>query len=146
MKSVLVTGCSAGGIGAAFAASYQKRGYRVFATARTTSKIDPTFASLPNVEILSLDVTSAESIAAAVAEVSARTGGKLDVLVNNSGGGYMAPALDVDIAKAKTMFEVNFWAVLAMVQAFAPLLIEAKGAVVNMSSASGVLYDGYVCE
>lgn len=147
MKSVLVTGCSEGGIGASIAASFQTRGYHVFATARNPSKIAKELAARPNVEVLTLDVTSAESIAAAVKAVDAKTGDAgLDVLVNNSGGGYVAPLLDIDIAKAKAMYEVNFFAVIAMAQAFAPALIKAKGAIVNISSVSGEIYDGYACE
>ncbi|OCL07544.1 NAD(P)-binding protein [Glonium stellatum] len=142
-KSVLVTGCSAGGIGASMAKSFQKRGFLVFATARNVSKLPSELTSLPSVETIALDVTSASSIAAAVDGVSKKTGGTLDVLVNNSGSGYTSPGLDVNIEKAKAMYDVNFWGVLAMIQAFAPMLIKAKGAIVNISSVSGELYDGY---
>ena len=37
------------------------------------------------------------------------------------------PLLDVDIEKAKKQFEVNLWGLLAVTQAFFPLLREAKG-------------------
>ena len=142
-KTVLITGTSAGGIGSALAFAFQKRGLRVFATARNTSKIDPALADLPNVELLSLDVASDASIAAAVAEVKERTGGKLDILVNNSGLGYIMPFLDLDMDEAKKLFDVNFWGVLAATKAFAPMLIEAKGAIVNISSIAGVAYNPY---
>ena len=142
-KTVLITGTSAGGIGSALAFAFQKRGLRVFATARNTSKIDPALADLPNVELLSLDVTSDASIAAAAAEVKERTGGKLDFLVNNSGVGYVMPFLDLDMDEAKKLFDMNFWGVLAATKAFAPMLIEAKGAIVNISSIAAVAYSPY---
>lgn len=142
-KTVLITGTSAGGIGSALAFAFQKRGLRVFATARNTSKIDPALADLPNVELLSLDVTSDASIAAAVVEVKERTSGKLDFLVNNSGLGYIMPFLDLDMDEAKKLFDVNFWGVLAATKAFAPMLIEAKGAIVNISSIAAVAYSPY---
>jgi 1-acylglycerone phosphate reductase len=138
-KTVLITGCSAGGIGAALADAFYKKGYHVFATARTTSKISQSLSKSPNVTVLALDVLSSVSIAAAVKSVSAETGGKLDVLVNNSGTSMIFPALDAPIEAGKELFDLNFWAVLAMVQAFAPLLIEAKGCVVNNASVAGVM-------
>ncbi|KAI1612142.1 short-chain dehydrogenase/reductase [Exophiala viscosa] len=139
LKSVLITGCSAGGIGGGLADAFHEAGYHVFATARTPSKISPSLAKAPNVTSLALDVLSPESIAAAVESVTRVTGGKLDVLVNNSGTLMVMPALDVSIEEGKRHFDTNYWAVLAMVQAFAPLLIKAKGYVVNNTSVSGLV-------
>jgi 1-acylglycerone phosphate reductase len=137
-KSVLITGCSANGIGAGLAEIFQEKGYHVFATLRDPAKISPTLAKAENVTILNLDVLSSGSIAAAVESVKQETGGKLDVLVNNSGGVLIAPGLDVNIDEGKKLFDLNFWAPMAMLQAFAPLLIEAKGCVVNNTSANSV--------
>lgn len=89
--------------------------------------------------VLTLDVLSSEAIAAAVTSVTRVTGGKLDVLVNNSGAVMVMPALDASIEEGKRLFDTNYWAMLAMIQAFAPLLIKAKACVVNNTSASGVL-------
>ena len=135
-KSVLITGCSAGGIGAALAEVFHEKGYHVFATARNQSKISRTLSNAANVTILTLDVVSSESITAAAESVKRETGGRLDVLVNNSGGGTFVPALDLSIEEGKKLFDLNFWAPFAMLQAFAPLLIEAKGCIVNNTSAS----------
>ena len=139
LKSVLITGCSVGGIGGGLAEAFHKKGYHVFATARTPSKISQSLAKAPNVTVLTLDVLSSESIAAAVESVTKVTGGKLDVLVNNSGSLMVMPALDVSIAEGKKLFDTNYWALLAMIQAFAPLLIKAKGYVVNNTSVSGMV-------
>ena len=84
-KSVLITGCSEGGIGDTLAREFHSKGARVFATARTLSKTKHLKAM--GVETLSLDVTSTESIETALATISGATGGKLDILVNNSGTG-----------------------------------------------------------
>lgn len=138
-RSVLITGCSEGGIGHALVVEFCRRGLHVFATTRNIKKM-ATLASLPNVTLLALDVTSASSITAAVEAVKARTSGKLDYLVNNSGVQYVMPILDVDIKMAKQMYEVNIWGVLAVTQAFAPMVIEAKGCVINMASIAGCLY------
>ena len=138
-ESVLITGCSAGGIGAALCREFQHRGLHVFATARTPAKLDD-LTTLPNVTTLALDVTSAPSIADAVKTVQVKTGGRLKYLVNNSGAQYVVPTLDMDIEQAKKMYEVNVWGVIAMTQAFAPLVIAAKGTIVNIASISGHLY------
>ena len=48
------------------------------------------------------------------------------------------PGLDVDLDEARAVFETNFFAIIAMTQAFIPLLIAAKGLVVNIGSCAGV--------
>jgi 1-acylglycerone phosphate reductase len=137
-KTVLITGCSAGGIGWALAKAFQKKGFHVFATARDTSKAED-LSQLSDVEILQLDVADPESISQCKDVVTGRTGGRLDVLVNNAGAEFVCPLLDVDIAESKKLYDVNVWGPLAMVQAFAPLLIEAKGVISNHTSISCVL-------
>lgn len=138
-KSVLITGCSEGGIGGALAEAFQERGLHVFATARTPSKM-PNLAKRPNVTILALDVTVQSSIAAAVEAVKAHTGGTLNYLVNNSGCGLYMPALDVELAEAKRLFDTNLWGALDVTQQFAPLLIAAGGTLVNINSITTHLY------
>lgn len=136
-KTCLVTGCSAGGVGAAFAEAFKNKGYHVFATARSPSKIPQTLHQASNVTVLALDVTSTESIAAAFEEVKKETN-KLDVLINNAGLGMNMPALDTSLEEAKKLFDLNFFGALAMMQTFGPMLVAAKGCVVNNSSVGGV--------
>jgi NAD(P)-dependent dehydrogenase (short-subunit alcohol dehydrogenase family) len=92
---------------------------------------------LPNVTFLALDVTNRSHIQAAVEAVSSQTGGKLLCLVNNAARNHFMPLLDDDIDAAKAIFETNVWGPLAMTQAFAPLLIEAQGTLVNITSIAG---------
>jgi len=138
-KYVLITGCSANGLGAALVDVFLQHDYHVFATLRTPSKAPSHFSTLSNITILALDVVSPTDIASAVDAVKKKTGGRLDVLVNNSGRFEVMPALDTSIKEGKKLFDLNFWAPLAMIQAFAPLLIEARGCVVNVSSVAAVL-------
>lgn len=84
-KTVLITGCSEGGIGDALAKAFHRKGLRVFATARNLSKIQ--HLQKLGLDTLALDVTDAASIKAAVEAVISETGGTLDFLVNNSGAG-----------------------------------------------------------
>lgn len=139
LKSVLLTGCSNGGIGAGLGEVFQEKGYHVFITLRNLSKLPQTLAKLPNVTVLTLDVLLPESIAAAVESVNQVTNGRLDVLVNNSGRAIFAPALDTSIEDAKKIFDLNVWAPMAMLQAFAPMLIKSKGYIVNNTSANSVI-------
>lgn len=126
-KTVLITGCSEGGMGAALAVAFQEAGLHVYATARDPSKM----ASIgrAGIETLTLDVLSAESIAACVAKVPS-----LDILVNNAGASYSMPVSDLSIDDAKHLFDINLWAQLAVTQAFLPLLIQSKGMIVNQTS------------
>src|SRR5687767_3535513 len=79
-KIALVTGASSG-IGEATADRLARAGYKVYGTSRRATPAGPrSFAMLP------LDVTSDESVEAAVAQLI-RLEGRIDVLVNNAGFG-----------------------------------------------------------
>jgi len=143
-RTVLITGCSDGGLGSGLALAFHKADYRVFASARNLAKLKDMDAA--GIETVQLDTLSDESIAAAVAQVSLLTGGSLDVLVNNAGGGYSMPLLDMDIAKAKENFDLNVWSVLTVTRAFVPLLFKSthpSGALIaNNTSISSLIGAG----
>lgn len=65
MKSVLITGCSDGGIGSVLAVAFQARGFNVFATTRSTDKMR-CLEPIENIFLLPLEVTSLSSTASAV--------------------------------------------------------------------------------
>jgi NAD(P)-dependent dehydrogenase (short-subunit alcohol dehydrogenase family) len=92
------------------------------------------------VEAIALDVTDAGSITLAVAEV-ARRYGRLDILVNNAGILLDDPALKVSgqsLATWRSTFETNVFGLIAVTQAFLPLLRRAPAArIVNVSSILG---------
>ena len=137
-RSVLITGCSKGGLGDVLARTFHAHGLRVIATARNPSKM--VHLKSLGIETIILDVTSQESIQSCVQEVSQLTGGSLDILLNNSGGGYHLPLTDVSIDAARELFDLNVWAVLSMIQAFVPLLLKSShGAmIVNNTSAASI--------
>ncbi|KAJ5820474.1 hypothetical protein N7474_006065 [Penicillium riverlandense] len=138
-KTCLVTGCSGGGAGAALADAFKEKGYHVFATARSPSKMPQSLHEASNVTVLALDVSSSESIAAAAEVVRNQTGGKLDVLINNAGLGMNMPGLDTSIADARKVFDSNFFGVLETIQAFSSMLVNAQGCIVNNSSVGGIV-------
>ncbi|KAI1170515.1 putative short-chain dehydrogenase/reductase [Nemania sp. FL0916] len=132
-KTALITGCSDGGLGAAFVKVLHENNYHVFATLRNTSKAE-TFSSLSNVDILELDVSSENSITRCAEEIRRRTS-TLDILINNAGNDFIMPILDTNIEQAKKFFDSNFWSFLAVTQAFSDPIIKARGVIVNLSSA-----------
>ncbi|KAL9064286.1 MAG: hypothetical protein Q9157_007892, partial [Trypethelium eluteriae] len=136
-KTVLITGCSSG-IGHSLALDFLSRGFRVFATARKTTSI----ADLRErgIETLSLEVTQPASVKALRSEVERLTAGHgLDYLVNNAGRNYTVPALDVDFDEVQETFETNVFGVMRICQAFAPLVIQARGTIVQIGSIAGVM-------
>lgn len=136
-KTVLITGCSANGLGHALALEFHKRHYRVFATARDPAKM-AALATL-GIECLVLDVLSTQSIKHCIATVSEVTGGTLDILINNAGGGYMLPMADVELGECRKLYDLNVWSVVEVTLGFLPLLIKARGLVVVQSSCGSVV-------
>jgi 1-acylglycerone phosphate reductase len=139
-RTVLITGCSDGGLGSSLALAFHNAGWRVFASARDPKKLSATVAA--GIESVVLDVSSEDSLKQAVATVSELAGGSLDALVNNAGATYRMPILDLDLKKVRGLFELNVISVIATIQAFFPLLLKSPkgGMVINNSSI--VVYAG----
>ncbi|KAK6076197.1 short-chain dehydrogenase [Seiridium cupressi] len=137
-KSVLITGCSDGGIGSSFARAFQQVGYRVFAAVRDITKAKQ-LESVENIQLITLDVTSSKAIASCVGEVEKELDGRLDILVNNAGGAIFGPLAHASITDSKALYDINVWGALSVTQAFLPFLIRAKGVIVNISSMAGAV-------
>ncbi|TFY81108.1 hypothetical protein EWM64_g2905 [Hericium alpestre] len=138
-KSVLITGCSIGGIGHALAIEFASKGYRVFATVPDISTVRD-LAGTAGLEVLVLDVTNVNVIRQTRDRVAEMTGGKLDFLVNNAGSAYTVPTTDLDIDDVKRLFDVNLFSVMAMVKEFVHLLIASgDGRIVNLGSISSLV-------
>lgn len=129
MKTVLITGCSSG-YGLETARYFHAQGWRVIATMRT-----PRDGILPvsdRITVLPLDVTDADSIAAAIA-----ASGSIDVLVNNAGIGLMGAFEATPMALTRRIFETNTLGVMAMTQAVLPRFrAQRSGVVVNVTSSA----------
>lgn len=72
-------------------------------------------------------------------EVTKITDGRLDVLYNNAGRNYTVPALDFDMQELQELFQANVYSVMQMCKAFTPLLIEAKGVIVQTGSLAAIM-------
>jgi len=134
-RSVLITGCSDGGLGSFLALAFHRAGWRVFASARDLSKLKVVEAA--GIETVQLDTLSGESIAACVSRVAELAGGSLDCLVNNAGAGYTMPLADMEIAKAKELFDLNVWSVITVTRAFLGLLLKAAPGALIVINTSG---------
>ena len=133
-KVALVTGASSG-IGAAIAGRLAQAGYTVFGTSRRA--VSPGQRSF---EMLTLDVTSDQSVEAAVREV-VRRAGRIDVLVNNAGfGDAPAGAEESPIEQARSIFDTNFFGIVRMTRAVVPQMRrQGAGRIINIGSALGFL-------
>jgi NAD(P)-dependent dehydrogenase (short-subunit alcohol dehydrogenase family) len=135
-RAVLVTGASSG-IGRNITERLAANGFFVYAGARAQKDIDELNA-IPNVQALRLDVTVASDIAAAVATVT-KAGRGLYGLVNNAGVVVLAPLIEMDEKDLDFIFNVNIYGAYRITKAFAPLLLESKGRIVNISSLNGIV-------
>ena len=137
-NGVVITGASTG-IGAACALALDKLGYRVFAGVRDKADIETLTASAgPRLMPVGLDVTDAASIAAAVHTVKAMVGEQgLAGLVNNAGIAVAGPVEALPLTEWRRQFEVNVFGLVAVTQAFLPLLRQGHGRVLNIGSISG---------
>jgi len=133
-KVVLITGAS-GGIGAACARVFEARGARLSIVARNAEKLEAVGG--PGTLRTAGDITSEEVRHALVARTVEQFGA-IDILVNNAGVGLYAPAWKAPLDDARRLFELNFFAPLALTQLVAPHMRERKrGAIVNISSIAG---------
>lgn len=142
-RVALVTGANKG-IGFETARQLAEDGFVVWLGARDEErgvKAARALAKAGDVRFVRLDVTDEASVKAAAARIAAETPA-LDVLVNNAGillsddGLPSTRALDV----VERTFDVNFFGVLRVTQAFLPLVRKAKaGRIVNVSSTMGSL-------
>ena len=136
-RSILITGCSSG-IGLDAARGLKARGWRVFATCRQEADCERLRAE--GLESFRLDYADEESIAGAVAEVLARTGGTLDALFNN--GAFACPGLVEDLPRGalREIFEVNLFGYHDLARRVIPVMrAQGHGRIVNCSSVLGLV-------
>ncbi len=134
---VLVTGASSG-FGLSCARLLARQGYMVYGTSR---KPGLSGASLipANFEMLQMDVTSNESVEAAIESILAKEG-RLDIVINNAGIGVAGAVEETTIEEAKDLFETNFFGVHRVCRAVIPQMRkQASGHIVNIGSMGAVV-------
>lgn len=135
-RTVLVTGAGRG-IGRAAVELFDDAGWRVVAGVRDLDGARAAHAGRPGVHVVSLDVTDAAQVRAAVAEAERIAGGALACVVSNAGYAVLGAVEDADLDEARAMFETNFFGAAAVLQAALPAMREAGGGTVVVVSSIG---------
>lgn len=138
-KVVLITGATSG-IGRATAELLASKGYLVYAGARKDADMAE-LNKIKNITAIRLDVTDQSQIDAAVIKIK-NDGHGLWGLVNNAGVNVVAPMIMADESDLDFLFQVNVYGVFRVTKAFAPMIMESKGRIINISSISGILSGG----
>ena len=144
-QHAVVTG-GGSGIGAAIAHVLVTAGAQVTLMGRDAARLAyqaGVLSEAGTVHAQSVDVTSADSVAAAFA--AARENGFIDILVNNAGQAEAAPFAKTDLALWKRMLDVNLTGVFLCTQEVLPAMVERRGGrIVNVASTAGQMGYAYV--
>lgn len=135
-RVAVVTG-AAGGLGRATATMFARFGASVAICDREAEGLAACEAEIgatgrPVVARV-LDVRDAEAVDAFLADVAADLG-RVDVLVNNAGGTFFAPFVDVSVGGEAALLAENFTQVTRFVRGVVPLMSETGGSIVNVTS------------
>src|SRR5438132_2375480 len=146
-RVAIVTGASSG-IGQATAEMLADRGALVTIFARSTEALKSIAGRRKNMNVASGDVSDPAAVERLFAETESRFGG-CEILVNNAGT-YVARRLDkMSVEEWDRVFNVNLrGAFLTSRRALPSMIAKRSGAIVNVSSISGVLgpekFSGFV--
>ena len=143
-RTAFITGATAG-IGAAAARRFVADGWKVVITGRRAERLDALVAELgaDKVNAIAFDMRDGAAIDAAIAGLPAEFAG-IDLLINNAGLALgTAPAQQADLGQWRQMIDTNITGLVTITHKLLPLLIERKGAIINLSStASTYPYSG----
>ncbi|MEZ6072245.1 MAG: SDR family NAD(P)-dependent oxidoreductase [Pirellulales bacterium] len=136
MRAVLITGTSSG-IGRRMTEVLSENGFFVYAGARKPDDLKRLDA-MPNVKSIRLDVTIQSEIDAAV-ELVKSEGRGLYGLINNAGVSVMGPLIETPEEDVDFLLDVNLMGPYRVTKAFADLIIESKGRIMNVTSIAGIV-------
>ncbi|OBC12013.1 short-chain dehydrogenase/reductase [Mycobacterium sp. 852013-50091_SCH5140682] len=135
----LVTGAHSG-LGRFAARGLIDAGFQVVGTSRNAAGLD----GGQDLTLVDLDVTSDESVAAAVEAVISKFG-RIDVLVNNAGMGLAGASEENSIAQTQKLFDINVFGVIRMTNAVLPhMRKQGSGRIINISSIFGLMPAPYM--
>ncbi len=139
-KSVFITGASSG-IGAAVAGAFAREGANVALVARRAERLEEVRRTVEaaggRALVLACDVGDPEGLKAAADEAAAAFGG-IDVALANAGFGVAGAFERLSLADYRRQFEVNFFGLIATVQAVLPHLKKSRGRLGMVGSVAGV--------
>ncbi len=139
-KVVLITGASSG-FGRDTAETLAQAGHTVFAGVRDHEGRNSSVAEelrAKGIEPVDLDVTDEATITAAVAAVLSKSGGKLDVVINNAGIASAGVSESFTPEQVRDLYDVNVFGIQRVLRATLPTLRSAgDGLVINVGSILG---------
>lgn len=141
-KNVVITGTSTG-LGLETAVLFAQNGYKVFATMRNLDKS----TALQNrinegnldIELLPLDVSDAESVNNCIHQIIEKAD-KIDVLINNAGGGFAKTTEQTTEEEMKWVTDLNYYGVVRCTKAVLPFMRKQNsGRIINITSVGGLV-------
>lgn len=132
-KIALVTGGGTG-IGQAIAKNLADEGAFVLIVGRREKPLIDTSAYNKNISYVAADITDSESIKKIVKTIEERFNGQLDILVNNAGWCPVQPITEITVDDYDQAFNLDVRALVDMTIQTLPMLIKAKGNIINLSS------------
>ena len=135
----LISGCSTG-FGREIAISALEAGDMVAVTSRNTEDVRDICNKYPSTSVaLNLDVTYTDQIIECVRNVISKFG-RIDVLVNNAGYGYLSAIEEGEGEEVSKLFNTNFFGALELTKQVLPVMRNQKfGRIINNSSQAGLM-------
>ena len=134
MPTVLITGATAG-IGEAAVHAFAESGWQVVATGRRADRLAALQSDM--VHTLEFDIRDEAARDAALASLPEPFAG-IDLLINNAGlARGLEKAQEADLSNWKTMVDTNVTAMMSITHKLLPMLIERRGAIINLGSVAG---------
>ena len=137
-RTALITGATSG-FGAAAVRRFVAAGWRVIATGRRADRLHALVDELgaDKVHAAAFDIRDEAALDAALDALPAAFR-DIDLLVNNAGLALgTAPAQQASLDDWRTMIETNVLALVTVTRRLLPLLVERKGAIINIGSIAG---------
>ncbi len=122
------------GIGKAIALSFAREGAKVVIVGRGESALKETAILSENISCVAGDITNSQTVKKIVEKLETDFDGKLDILVNNAGWCPVQPITEVTVEDYDKAFNLDVRAVVDLTTQTLPLIIKAKGSIINLSS------------
>ncbi len=136
MKHILITGCSSGIGEYCLKTVHEHKDYKVYGTCRKLEDVNRLKSE--GFEVFLLDTMNTESIKEGLEQVLASSGGKLDVLFNNSGYGQPGAVEDLSREAIREQFETNIFGAIELTNMVMKIFREQNsGRVIFNSSVLG---------